>query len=232
MVGAIRELPLQIHNKNMIKILLADDQEMFRQGLAALLSLESDLEIVGEASNGQEAIKLTESSQPDIILMDVQMPICNGVEATRIIHQRFPWIKILVLTTFDNDDYVWQSLEAGALSYLLKSTSSTEVINALRALYRGQSQLDSTIAKKVFSRLKPLEKQIDYHALLSKRELEVLQLLGRGKSNKEIAKSLHLSEGTVRNHLSNIFCKLDVRDRTQAALWAQQHLGKNHKRAF
>ncbi len=211
----------------MIKLLLADDQEMFRQGLAALLSLESDLEIVGEASNGQEAITLTKSLQPDIILMDVRMPICNGVEATRIIHQHFPWIKILVLTTFDNDEYVWQSLEAGALSYLLKSTSSTEVITALRALNRGQSQLDSAIAKKVFSRLKPLAKTIDYQAVLSKRELEILQLLGRGKSNKEIAKSLHLSGGTIRNHLSSIFCKLDVRDRTQAALWAQQHLGKN-----
>ena len=130
-----------------------------------------------------------------------------------------------VLTTFDNDEYVWQSLEAGALSYLLKSTSSIEVLTAVRALYRGHSQLDSSIAKKVFSNLKPLEKQIDYHALLSKRELEVLQLLGTGKSNKEIAKSLHLSEGTIRNHLSNIFCKLDLRDRTQAALWAQQYIG-------
>ena len=211
----------------MIKLLLADDQEMFRQGLAALLSLESDLEIVGEASNGKQAIALAESLQPDLVLMDVRMPICNGVEATRVIHQRFPWIKILVLTTFDNDEYVWQSLEAGALSYLLKSTSSAEVVTALRALYRGHSQLDSTIAQKVFSRLKPLEKKVDYHSLFSKRELAVLQLLGTGKSNKEIAQALHLSEGTVRNHLSNIFCKLDVRDRTQAALWAQQHLGKN-----
>ena len=152
------------------------------------------------------------------------MPICNGVEATRVIHQRFPWIKILVLTTFDNDEYVWQSLEAGALSYLLKSTSSAEVVTAIRALYRGHSQLDATIAQKVFSRLKPLTPKVDYQSLLSNRELAVLELLGTGKSNKEIAKSLHLSEGTIRNHLSNIFCKLDVRDRTQAALWAQQNL--------
>lgn len=108
----------------MIKLLLVDDQEMFRQGLTSLLSLEADLLVVGEANNGREAIYLTESLQPDIILMDVRMPICNGVEATRIIHQRFPWIKILVLTTFDYDEYVWQSLEAGALSYLLKSTSA------------------------------------------------------------------------------------------------------------
>ena len=208
----------------MIKLLLADDQEMFRQGLASLLSLESDLEIVGQASNGREAIALAESLQPDIILMDVRMPICNGVEATRTIHQGFPWIKILVLTTFDNDEYVWQSLEAGALSYLLKSTSSTEVVTALRALNSGHSQLDRTIAQKVFSRLKPLATKIDSHSSLSDRELEVLQLLARGKSNKEIAKSLHLSDGTIRNHLSNIFCKLDVRDRTQAALWAQKHL--------
>ena len=211
----------------MIKLLLADDQEMFRQGLAALLALESDLAIVGEASNGKQAIALAESLQPDLILMDVRMPICNGVEATRVIHERFPWIKILVLTTFDNDEYVWQSLEAGALSYLLKSTSSAEVVNAIRALNRGHSQLDSTIAQKVFSRLKPLTPKIDYQSLLSNRELAVLELLGTGKSNKEIAKSLHLSEGTIRNHLSNIFCKLDVRDRTQAALWAQQNLETN-----
>lgn len=208
----------------MIKLLLADDQEMFRQGLAALLALESDLAIVGEASNGKQAIALAESLQPDLILMDVRMPICNGVEATRVIHQGFPWIKILVLTTFDNDEYVWQSLEAGALSYLLKSTSSAEVVTAIKALYRGHSQLDATIAQKVFSQLKPLTPKVDYQSLFSQRELAVLQLLGTGKNNKEIAKSLHLSEGTVRNHLSNIFCKLDVRDRTQAALWAQQNL--------
>ncbi|MDJ0691571.1 MAG: response regulator transcription factor [Xenococcaceae cyanobacterium MO_188.B32] len=211
----------------MIKLLLADDREMFRQGLAALLSLEADLAIVGEASNGKQAIALAESVQPDLILMDVRMPICNGVEATRVIHERFPWIKILVLTTFDNDEYVWQSLEAGALSYLLKSTSSSEVVNAVRALNRGHSQLDATIAQKVFSQLKPLTPKVDYQSLFSNRELAVLKLLGTGKSNKEIAKSLHLSEGTVRNHLSNIFCKLDVRDRTQAALWAQQNLGIN-----
>ena len=207
-----------------IKLLLADDLPMFRNGLAALLSLEADLEVVGEANNGREAIALAESLQPDIILMDVRMPICNGVEATKIIHQRFPWIKILVLTTFDNDEYVWQSLEAGALSYLLKSASSTEVITALRALNKGHSQLDSSIAQKVFAQLKPLNKKIDNSSQFSNRELSVLKLLSQGKSNKEIARSLHLSEGTVRNHLSNIFCKLDVRDRTQAALWAQQNL--------
>ena len=207
-----------------IKLLLADDLPMFRNGLAALLSLEADLEVVGEANNGREAIALAESLQPDIILMDVRMPICNGVDATKIIHQRFPWIKILVLTTFDNDEYVWQSLEAGALSYLLKSASSTEVITALRALNKGHSQLDSSIAQKVFAQLKPLNKKTDNSPQFSDRELSVLKLLSQGQSNKEIARSLHLSEGTVRNHLSNIFCKLDVRDRTQAALWAQQHL--------
>lgn len=208
----------------MIKLLLADDQKMFRQGLASLLSLEPDLEVVGEANNGRKAIALAESLQPDIILMDVRMPICNGVEATSIIHQRFPWIKILVLTTFDHDEYVWQSLEAGALSYLLKSTSSTEVITALRALNKGHSQLDANIAQKVFARLKPLTKKVDYQSLFSDRELTVLKLLGQGKSNKEIAQSLHLSAGTVRNHLSNIFGKLDVRDRTQAALWIKENM--------
>ncbi|MGD1918670.1 MAG: response regulator [Pleurocapsa sp.] len=208
----------------MIRLLLADDQLMFRQGLASLLSLEPDLQIVGEASNGQEAIAFAKSLQPDIILMDVRMPICNGVEATSIIHQRFPWIKILVLTTFDHDEYVWQSLEAGALSYLLKSTSSAEVITALRALNKGHSQLDASIAQKVFAQLKPIAKKLDYQSLFSDRELTILRLLGQGKSNKEIARFLYLSQGTVRNHLSNIFGKLDVRDRTQAALWVQRHM--------
>ncbi|MEM8828950.1 MAG: response regulator transcription factor [Cyanobacteria bacterium P01_G01_bin.19] len=208
----------------MIKLLLADDQIMFRQGLASLLSLEADLQVVGEANNGQEAIALAESLQPDIILMDVRMPICNGVEATSIIHQRFPWIKILVLTTFDRDEYVWQSLEAGALSYLLKSASSSEVISALRSLHKGHAQLDANIAQKVFARLKPLNNPTDIQSLFSDRELTILRLLGQGKSNKEIAQSLHLSSGTVRNHLSNIFGKLGVRDRTQAALWVQQNL--------
>ena len=210
----------------MIRLLLADDQPLFRQGLASLLSLEDDLEVVGEANHGQEAIALTERLQPDIILMDVRMPVCDGVQATQEIHVRYPWIRILVLTTFDDDEYVFQSLQSGALGYLLKSTPAPEVAAAIRNLHRGYSQLGPTIAPKVFSQLNPNAggDKVDYHNQFSERELTILKLLGQGKSNREIATDLNLTEGTIKNHLTNIFCQLDVRDRTQAALWAHQHL--------
>ena len=210
----------------MIRILLVDDQPMFREGLASLLSLEADFEIIGEANHGQEAITLTAQLQPDVILMDVRMPVCNGVEATREIHQRFPWIRILVLTTFDEDEYVFQSLEVGALGYLLKNTPAKQVAIAIRNVHQGYSQLGPTIAPKVFSHVRaPVTgAAADIQASLNSRELEILKLLGQGYSNREIATSLHLTEGTIKNHLTNIFIQLDVRDRTQAALWAHQYL--------
>ncbi|MEM6423552.1 MAG: response regulator transcription factor [Cyanobacteria bacterium P01_C01_bin.73] len=210
----------------MIRILLVDDQPLFREGLASLLTLEEDLAVVGEANHGQEAVKLAEQLQPDVILMDVRMPICNGVEATRAIQARFPWIQILVLTTFDEDEYVFQSLEVGALGYLLKSTPAKQVAIAIRNVQQGYSQLGPTIAPKVFSQVKPLPKspQADWQSVFNSRELEILRLLGHGHSNREIAAALHLTEGTVKNHMTNIFCQLEVRDRTQAALWAYENL--------
>ncbi|MBD2020920.1 response regulator transcription factor [Leptolyngbya sp. FACHB-36] len=207
-----------------IRLLLVDDQSLFRQGLASLLALEDDLEVVGQANQGREAIALTEQLQPDVILMDVRMPICDGVVATREIHQRYPWIRILVLTTFDEDEYIWKSLQAGALGYLLKSTPSRQLADAIRTLHQGYSQLGPTIAPKVFSHIHlPTAKPGDYPSL-SDREREVLTLLGQGKNNREIAQALHLTEGTVKNHISRILGQLGLRDRTQAALWAQQHL--------
>ncbi len=209
----------------MIRLLLVDDQEIFRQGLASLLAVEDDLEVVGQASHGREAITLTEQLQPDVILMDVRMPICDGVTATHEIHQRFPWLKILVLTTFDDDEYIWQSLQAGALGYLLKRTPSLQLAAAVRAVNQGYSQLGPTIAPKVFAQLKPSTCQkTDYQDLLSKRESEVLKLVGQGKNNQEIAHALHLTEGTVKNYITQILGKLRVRDRIQAALWAPQNL--------
>ncbi|MEO0534442.1 MAG: response regulator transcription factor [Cyanobacteria bacterium P01_A01_bin.123] len=210
----------------MIQILLVDDQPLFREGLASLLALEEDFEIVGEANHGQEAIALAEQLQPDVILMDVRMPVCNGVDATREINRRFPWIRILVLTTFDEDEYVFQSLEVGALGYLLKSTSAKQVAIAIRSVQQGYSHLGPTIAPKVFSQVKPPNKapKPESQTQFSQRELDILQLLGRGHSNREIAETLHLTEGTVKNHMTNIFCQLEVRDRTQAALWAHENL--------
>jgi DNA-binding NarL/FixJ family response regulator len=215
----------------MIRVLLVDDQSLFRQGLAGLLSLTTDLEIVGEANHGQEAIDLVAEVQPDVILMDVRMPVCDGVEATRVIHQTYPWIKIMVLTTFDEDEYIWRSLQAGALGYILKNTPSLQVANAIRTLHLGHSQLGPTIASKVFDRLHSMPslpevalESSDLLESLSSRELEILQEVKLGHSNREIAEYLHLSEGTVKNYVTTLLSKLGVRDRTQAALWAQQHL--------
>lgn len=212
----------------MIRLLLVDDQEMFRQGLAALLGLEDDLEVIGQAGDGQRAIALAEELQPDIILMDVQMPICDGVVATRDIHQRFPWIRILVLTTFDQDEYIWRSLQAGALGYILKSATSKQVAAAIRTLNQGYSQLGPTIAPKLFAQLNSMSLPANaaYQHRFSDRELEILQLLGKGNTNQEMAQILHLAHGTVKNHISRILNELGVSDRTQAALWAQQHLNK------
>ncbi|MBD0261895.1 MAG: response regulator transcription factor [Tolypothrix sp. Co-bin9] len=208
----------------MIRVLLVDDQALFRQGLASLLSLEEDLEIVGQGSHGFEAIALTLTLQPDVILMDVRMPICDGVVATGEIHQRFPWIRILVLTTFDEDEYIWKSLQAGALGYLLKSTPSAQLATAIRTLHQGHCQLGPTIAPKVFAQLHPpaIKQNLHYH--LTERESEVLKLISHGKNNREIAQILYLTEGTVKNYVTQILGRLGLRDRTQAALWAKENL--------
>jgi DNA-binding NarL/FixJ family response regulator len=207
----------------MIRLLLADDQEIFRQGLATMLSIEADLEITGQAANGQEAIEAAKRLQPHVILMDVQMPICNGVQATQIIHECYPWIRILVLTTFDDDEYILQSLQVGALGYLLKRTPAPEIAAAIRSVAQGYSQLGPTIATKAFSQLKTFSCDTAPSSL-SRREIEVLKLVGEGKNNTEIAQTLYLSEGTVKNHVTQILSKLKMRDRIAAALWAQRNL--------
>ncbi|GAP98034.1 response regulator [Leptolyngbya sp. NIES-2104] len=209
----------------MIRLLIVDDQPIFRQDLATLLSLEADLEVVGQAENGQDAIALVPSLQPDVILMDVRMPICDGVTATAEIHQRYTWIRILVLTTFDDDEYIEQCLKAGALGYLLKDTPPAQIAIAIRSVYLGYSQLGPTIAPKVFAQLQRDDPpQAPSSHPLSKREQEVVRLIGQGKNNQEIARSLYLTEGTVRNYVTRIMMLLGVSNRVQAALWAKQHL--------
>jgi DNA-binding NarL/FixJ family response regulator len=212
----------------MIRLLLVDDLVIFRQGLAALLSLEPDLEIVGEAGNGEEAILFAETLRPDVILMDVRMPICNGVEATKVIHHRFPWIRIMVLTTFDEDEYICQSLQNGALGYILKSTPSQQLATTIRSLDRGFGQLDPAIALKVFARI-PERVVLQSSILavlenLNHSEIEILKRIGKGKTNREIAIDLHLSEGTVKNYVTNILTCLNLRDRLQVALWVTHNL--------
>lgn len=213
----------------MIRLLLVDDQSIFRQGLATLLSIEDDIEIVGEASHGNEAIQIATQLQPDVILMDVRMPICDGVTATREILERFPWMKVLVLTTFEDDEYIWESLKAGALGYILKRTPPDLVANSIRCVYLGYSQLGPTIASKVLSQLKAKASisATNYQQLFSKREFEILKLLAQGKNNQEIAQILHITEGTIKNYITNILSILSqfgVRDRIGAALWARQNL--------
>jgi DNA-binding NarL/FixJ family response regulator len=209
----------------MIRLLLVDDQDIFRQGLATLLSTEDDLEVIAEANNGNNAIALTEKLQPDVILMDIQMPICDGVTATREICRRYPWMRILVLTTFDDDEYIGQSLQAGAKGYILKRKPAEEMAMAIRAVNHGYAQLSPEVAPKVFAQIKPIDSANNrYIDILSSRELEVLQLVGHGKNNREISTTLHLSIGTVKNYITQILNKLEMRDRIAAALWAKENL--------
>jgi DNA-binding NarL/FixJ family response regulator len=214
----------------MTKLLLVDDQVLFREGLAFLLSKQPDIEIVGEANDGFEAIELAAQLQPDVILMDIRMPTLNGIEATKAIHQKFPWIKILVLTTFDQDDYIWQALQAGALGFLLKNTPVEKMVDSIRAVDHGYGQLDPMIAARVFSKIIQFEQKITiddhWQELFNDRECEVLLKLTQGKNNKEIAQEMDLSEGTIKNHITRILWQLGLRDRTQAALWAQRYLDK------
>lgn len=216
----------------MIKIVLVDDQVLIREGLRILLPLQGNLEIVGEASNGNEAIAVVQHTQPDVVLMDVRMPLLDGVAATRALRELAPQCRILLLTTFDDNEYVFEGLRAGAAGYLLKDTPSDKLAEAIRTVARGDSFLQPSIAAKVvaeFARLSALPPKPQVMPAptalvepLSERELEILRYLSRGDSNKEIATALYLSEGTVKNHITNILGKLGVRDRTQAALVARE----------
>jgi len=209
-----------------IKILLVDDQPLFREGLRTVLSLHSDFEVVGEAANGSEAIRLSRSLLPSVVLMDLQMPILDGVSATRRLHEEQPSCRVIVLTTFDDDEMVFDGLRAGAVGYLLKDVPSEELAEAIRAAARGESFLQPSVAAKVvaeFARLSGRTAAVMDSLIepLSERELEILRLIARGTSNREIASGLFIAEGTVKNHVTNILAKLGVRDRTQAAIKAK-----------
>ncbi|MBD2337938.1 response regulator transcription factor [Calothrix sp. FACHB-156] len=213
----------------MIKVLLVDDQNLIRQGLRALLELETDLEIVGEAENGAIALNLIAELQPNVVLMDIRMPIMDGVAATREIQKNFSGIKVLVLTTFDDDEYVKAALQNGAMGYLLKDTPSEELAFAIRAVHKGYTQLGPGIVKKLLTQFPTLEPTPPPEippslAELTPREKEVLRLIAQGASNREIAQQLYISEGTVKNHVTNMLNRLNLRDRTQAAIFANTFL--------
>lgn len=210
-----------------IRVLLADDQSLFREGLRSLLSIQPDVEVVGEAANGAEAVERAISLAPDVVLMDLRMPVLNGVEATRRLHTSAARCRVIVLTTFDDDEQVFDALRAGASGYLLKDAPAEKLVEAIRSAARGESFLQPSIASKVvaeFSRLSRGERPPTAPLVesLSQREREVLRSLACGMSNKEIAATLGLAEGTVKNHMTNILGKLGVLDRTQAALKARE----------
>ncbi len=208
-----------------MRVLICDDQAIVRDGLELLLKLEPDIEVVGLAQDGAEAVDGVARSSPDLVLMDLKMPGMNGVEATRRICERYPAVKVLVLTTFDNDQWVFDAIRAGACGYLLKDTPRDRLVEAIRGTVAGKSFVDPAVAGRLIGHVAGEQEQPSSVLTdrLSSREVDVLRLLARGFSNSDIADSLHLSEGTVRNHVSAIFAKLGVADRTQAAIAAIRH---------
>jgi NarL family two-component system response regulator LiaR len=203
-----------------IKVLLAEDHVIVREGTREFVQRELDMEVVGEAGDGEEAVKLATKLKPDVIVMDIAMPKLNGIEATKKIKALHPSIAILILTAYDYDQYIFALLEAGAAGYLLKGVQAHEVIDAIRAVYAGESVLHPVVARRVVNRLvSPASSEGEATELLSEREMEVLKLAATGVSNKEIAQQLFLSPRTVQVHLGNIFSKLGVASRTEAILY-------------
>ena len=211
-----------------IHVLLADDQALFREGLDTLLSVHKDIQVIGQAVNGQDAVDQAMKLRPDVILMDMQMPILNGVGATRRLKQSLPDCRVIILTTFDDKETIFDALRAGAVGYLLKDVGSAQLADSIRRTARGESILDPSVAAKVvaeFSRVSSMVAATNSEVLpdpLSEREVELLRLIASGASNKEIAESLFITEGTVKNHITHILGKLNVRDRTQAVLKSKE----------
>jgi DNA-binding NarL/FixJ family response regulator len=207
-----------------IRVLIVDDQALFREALGILLSAQPNLLIVGEAANGAQALDMVTHVQPDVILMDLLMPIMDGVAATRILKERRIKAGIIVLTTFDDDEYVFEALRAGAVGYLLKDASAQKLVEAITATAQGESFLQPSIAAKLvaeFVRQTAVSVEQPLTESLTPRELDTLLLMARGYSNREIAETLFVTEGTVKNHVTAILGKLEVRDRTQAVLKAK-----------
>lgn len=209
----------------MIKLLLVDDQDILLEGLKLILGMEEDIEISGTANNGKKAYEFCKWNMPDVVLMDIQMPELNGVEVTKMIHRDFPKVKVIVLTTFNDDEYIYDALKNGASGYMLKDTSPSEIAMAVRTVYNGGALIQSEVAVKVIDKFSELakekrEKSIDPRTdLLTDREKDICRLIAEGKNNKEIADELFLSQGTVKNHITRVLIKLDLRDRTQLAVF-------------
>ncbi len=209
----------------MIRVLICDDQEVVREGLRAILSTDPEIQVVSMAHNGAQALDLIPHSQPDVVLMDLKMPIMNGIQATRRIVEEHPEVRVLVLTTYDADEWVFDAIRGGAAGYLLKDTPGKDLVKAIRDTAAGKTAVDPKVAGKLFNHVARSTSVTDTSVTdaLSKREREVLGLLARGLTNADIASRLYLSEGTIRNYVSSVLSKLEVSDRTQAAVIALRH---------
>jgi DNA-binding NarL/FixJ family response regulator len=224
-----------------VRVLIVDDQHLMREGIVSLLKLQAGITIVGTAANGQEALEQAMSQEPDVILMDVRMPVLDGVAATEQIHRQLPACKILMLTTFNDEAYVLEALQVGASGYLLKDLPARDLAQAVHAVHRGIYQLDPAVMQQVTARLAQARREGSQtvsaspapthgafvssalkHAGLTEREIAVLRLIAKGATNREIAGELVISEGTVKTHISNILSRLNLRDRTQAAIYARE----------
>jgi DNA-binding NarL/FixJ family response regulator len=205
-----------------VRVLLADDQSLFREALTTLLEVQPGIEVVGEAGNGEEAVRRSAELRPDVVLMDLRMPVLDGIAATARLTAEQPAVRVLALTTFDDDEDLFAALRAGALGYLLKDVSAARLVEALDAAVRGESVLQPSVAAKLVARVAglPADAAPAEHPLTD-REVDVVRLLADGLSNREIAAALFLAEGTVKNLVTGVLAKLDVRDRTQAALRAR-----------
>lgn len=214
-----------------IRILIADDHALLRQGIRNFLSLESDFEIIGEAADGEETIRRASELRPDILLLDINMPKGNGIEVATRLRETHPEIRILALTIHDDENYMMKMIQSGAAGYLLKDVEPSMMVQAIRRVHAGESFVEPSLTAKLFRGITDREAQkpapqapgMSESDKLSAREIEVLRLIGRGMSNAEIARELYLSEKTVKNHLTNIFRKIQVSDRTQAVLFAIKH---------
>lgn len=206
----------------MIKVLFVDDHEMVRIGVTSYLSAQPDIEVVGEADDGSLGVELALKLRPDIILMDLVMKEMDGIEATRKIIEAWPEAKVIIVTSFLDDEKVYPALEAGATSYMLKTSKASEIANAVRATFKGQSVLEPEVTGKMMTKMRQ-KKVVLPHEELTEREMEILLLIAEGKTNQEIADELFIALKTVKVHVSNILAKLDVHDRTQAVIYAFKH---------
>ncbi|MFF2878657.1 response regulator [Gottfriedia sp. NPDC057991] len=206
----------------MIKVVLVDDHEMVRMGVSTYLSTQSDIEVVGQASNGKEGVELVLEKRPDIVLMDLIMEVMDGIEATKQIISKWPEAKIIIVTSFIDDENVYPAIDAGAISYMLKTSRASDIAGAIRTTHKGGSVLEPVVTGKMMNRMRK-SAQRELHDDLTAREQEVLHLMTEGKSNQEIADTLFVSLKTVKTHVSNILTKLEVVDRTQAVIYAFRH---------